>query len=208
MTVARQSASPRIAAVVLLVVALASCRSTVPGTPVGALGAATAEDALAELRSRAAAFTGARSLMRVRATINGRTRSFRAQLVVPDRTSMELIAYTPVGTTAVTIRAAGDQVSFVNHMDDSEWEGSPEELARSLSIYATGMLPSEMGMLLLGLPATEAATYSATARGLASATAADVYVTFDPPQFPPKRVTVRRGADVVEIEHQEIVAIQ
>ena len=163
---------------------------------------------MAQLRVRAAAFGGARSLMRVRATMGGRTRSFRAQLVVPDRRSMELIAYTPVGTTAVTIRADGDRVSFVNHLENSEWEGSPEELARSLSIYATDMLPSEMGMLLLGLPATDMATYVATQHGLASASSGDVGVTFDPPQFPPKRVVVRRGADVVEIEHLEIVSTQ
>lgn len=168
--------------------------------------ARTPEDALDQLRARAAAFTGARSLMRVRATANGRTQAFRAQLVVYDRHAMELIAYTPLGTTAVTIRATGDQISFVNHVENDSWEGSPEDLARSLSIYATSMLPAEMAMLLIGLPAVEGVTYAATPGGLQSATTGDLMVVFDPPQFPPKRVTVRRGNDVVELEHLEIVS--
>jgi hypothetical protein len=41
-----------------------------------------------------------RSLMRVRATTNGKTQSFRAALRCDER-RMELIAYTPVGTTAL-----------------------------------------------------------------------------------------------------------
>lgn len=144
--------------------------------------------------------------MRVRATSNGRTQSFKAQLVVPNRNAMELIGYTPLGTTAITITAQGDQIRFVNHVEDNSWEGSPEDLARSLSIYATSMLPAEMAMLLLGLPAVDGVTYEATPDGLRSVVASDVSVTFDPPQFPPKRVVVRRGSDVVEIEHLEIVA--
>ena len=203
----RASAAALILAVLLASTSV-SCRSTVPGVSIAPLRAATGEEALAQLRRRAAAFSGARSLMRVRATINGRTQSFRAQLVIPDRRSMELIAYTPVGTTAATITASGDQIRFVNHVDSSAWEGSPEDLARSLSIYATDLLPSEMAMLLIGLPARDDVLYQTAPTGLRSAAAADVTVQFDPPQFPPKRVVVRRGGDVVEIEHQEIVSTQ
>jgi hypothetical protein len=193
-------------AAAILAAAFISCRSMVPGTPMAPLRAATADEAMAQLRSRAEAFSGARSLMRVRAVTSGRTQSFKAQLVVPDRNSMQLIGYTPLGTTAVTITAEGDQIRFVNHVEDSSWEGSPEELARSLSIYAASMLPAEMAMILLGLPAVEGVTYEATSTGLRSVVANDVTVTFDPPQFPPKKVVVRRGSDVVEIEHLEIVA--
>ncbi|MGZ8867217.1 MAG: hypothetical protein ACXW2P_02660 [Thermoanaerobaculia bacterium] len=172
------------------------------------LRASSGEEALSQLRERVTAFAGARSLMRVRATTAGRTQSFKAQLVVPDRNSMELIAYTPLGTTAVTIRANGDQINFMNHVDKSSWDGSPEDLARSLSIYATSISPAEMAMLLIGLPAPAGVEYIASPAGLQSASSADVTVSFDPPQFPPKRVVVRRGADVVEIEHLEIVATQ
>jgi hypothetical protein len=166
------------------------------------------EAALRELRDRADAFRGARSLMRVRATSGDRTQSFKAQLVIPDRRTMELIAYTPLGTTAATIRANGDQISFVNHVENSAWEGTPEDLARSLSIYASSIVPAEMAMLIIGLPAVENAAYVASPTGLQSASADGVSVTFHPPQFPARGVTIRRGSDVVTIEHLEIVSAQ
>lgn len=194
-----------VCAAAILAAAFVSCRTTLSGTRLTPLRAASAAEALEQLHARAAAFSGARALMRVRITSGGRTDSFRAQLHVPDRRSMELIAYTPVGTAAATIRAAGDQVRFENHVDKTSWSGSPEDLARSLSIYSTDIAPAEMAMLLLGLPAVQRATYVPTAAGLASASASDVTVTFDPPHFPPKRVIVRRGAETVEIEHLEIV---
>lgn len=172
------------------------------------LRASSGEEALSQLHGRVAAFAGARSLMRVRATTAGKTQSFKAQLVIPNRDSMELIAYTPLGTTAVTIRADGDRVSFVDHVEKSSWEGSPEDLARSLSIYATSMKPAEMAMLLIGLPAAQGVEYVSTPSGLQSGSTPEVAVMFEPPQFPPKRVVVRRGADLVEIEHMEIVATQ
>ena len=195
-------------AAAIFAAAVISCRSTVPGTPWAPLRASSSEDALSQLQSRVTAFAGARSLMRVRATTAGKTQSFKAQLVIPNRESMELIAYTPLGTTAVTIRADGDRISFVNHVDKSSWEGSPEDLARSMSIYATSMKPAEMALLLIGLPAPQGVEYTTTPAGLQSASTPEVTVTFDPPQFPPKRVVVRRGADIVEIEHMEIVATQ
>jgi hypothetical protein len=183
-----------------------SCRSTVPGTPMAALRESSPAEAMTQLRERVASFGGARSLMRVRATTGGRTESFKAQLVVPDRNSMELIAYTPLGTTAVTIRAVGDRISFVNHVAKSSWDGSPEDLARAMSIYATSMKPAEMAMLLIGLPAADGVEYIASPAGLESASTSDLTVSFDPPRFPPRKVVVRRGADIVEIEHMEIVA--
>lgn len=195
-------------AAAIFAAAVISCRSAVPGTPMTPLRASSGEDALSQLHDRVAAFAGARSLMRVRATTAGKTQSFKAQLVIPNRESMELIAYTPLGTTAVTIRADGDRISFVNHVDKSSWEGSPEDLARSMSIYATSMKPADMAMLLIGLPASPAVEYVATPAGLQSASTSEVTVVFDPPLFPPKRVVVRRGADVVEIEHMEIVSTQ
>ena len=195
-------------AAAFLAAAFVSCRTAVQGTPMAPLRALSAAAALDELRTRAASFGGARSLMRVRATTGERTQSFKAQLVIPDRNSMELIAYTPLGTTAVTIRATGDEISFANHVENEAWEGTPQDLARLLSIYAASIKPSEMAMLLIGLPAPEEVTYEATATGLRSAVSGEVAVTFDPPTFPPRTVTIRRGADVVVIEHLEIVSSQ
>ena len=186
----------------------AACRSVGPGDPIKPFVATSPEDALAQLHVRAAAFTGARSLLRVRSTLGEKTQNFRAQLVVPNRGEMELIAYTPVGTTAVTIKATGDQVSFKNHLEGVTVKGSAEEFARSFAFYAAELEPAEMGMLLLGLPPRRDLAYEATAKGIARATVGDVIVTFDPPEFPPSRVTITRGSDIVEIEHLETVAMQ
>ena len=74
---------------------------------------------------------------------------------------------------------------------------------------ATGtskLTPAETALLILGLPAASGAVYETASTGLRRAVLADAVVSFEPPQFPPVRVVITRGADVVEIEHQEIVA--
>jgi hypothetical protein len=183
-----------------LVVALVltGCRTSLPGAAIAPLRASTPDEALSVLRSRVEAFGGARSLMRVRATNAGKTQSFRAQLVVASKEQMELIVYTPVGTTAATLRAQGSEITG----------DVPAEVMQAVKSWLSvaESAPAEMAMLVLGLPAPAGAAYEATATGLSRVAVADAVVTFDPPQFPPKRVTIRRGDDVVEIEHQEIVA--
>ncbi len=155
---------------------------------------------------RAASFTGARSMMKVRATRGDEVQSFRAQLVVNLPETMELIAYTPVGTTALTIRAEGDRISYTNHLEGTTVKTTAEDLARSLGFYTAELKPYEMAMLLLGLPPRRELSYEASTSGLAKAVVADVTISFDPPQFPPRKVTVTRGADTLEIEHLETIA--
>lgn len=145
-------------------------------------------------------------MIRVRVTREGETRSFRAQLAVTMPSTMDLVAYTPVGTAAMTIHAEGDTISFTNHLEDTTVKMTAEELARSIGFYTADLKPYEMAMLLLGLPPREGLAYETAATGLARATVDDVVVTFDPPQFPAGRVTVTRGADVLEIEHLETIA--
>lgn len=183
----------RLAAIALLVVA---CRTSRPaGTPVAPLTASTPEQAMAQLRERREAFGGLRSMMRVRATTNGKTQSFRAQLDVRDARRMELVAYTPVGTTALKLQANGDQIT-------SDPEVAPESFA---FLRNAGLTPAETAMLLLGLPPRDDLQYDVDAAGLRSATAAGITVTYDPPAFPARRVVVARGADRIEIEHLEVV---
>ena len=133
--------------------------------------------------------------MRVRATTNGRTQSFRAQLAVHDARRMELIAYTPVGTTALKMTADGDQITT----------DPPVAPAAFDFLRETGLTPAETGMLLLGLPPRDGMSLEVRASGLASATAGGISVLYDPPAFPARRVVVTRGADRVEIEHEEVV---
>jgi hypothetical protein len=150
---------------------------------------------MAELRARRADFRGLRSLMRVRATTNGKTQSFRAQLAVHDAQRMELIAYTPVGTTALKLKANGNAVV-------SDPEVAPESFA---FLRSAGLTPAETAMLIAGLPPRDDLQYDVDAAGLRRASIGDVVATFDPPAYPAKRVIVTRGDDRVEIEHLEVV---
>lgn len=183
-------------AAAIFAAAFVSCRTSRPaGAAVVPMTASTAEEAAQELRKRREAFGGMRSLMRVRATTNGRTQSFRAQLAVEDAQRMELIAYTPVGTTALTMRADGARVT-------SDPAVPPESFA---FLRNAGMTPAETAMLLLGLPPREGLDVEVAPGGLASARVGEVSVVFDPPSFPAQRVVVTRGDDRVEIEHLEVV---
>jgi hypothetical protein len=189
---------------VLLVAALAGCRTAAPvGAPIAPLTSVSAADAMQELRARRAAFRGAKSLMRVRATVNGKTQSFRAQLVVHDARRMELIAYTPVGTTAAIIKADGDRVSVDNRLEGTKTEG---DVSQVFGFLGTVLPPAEMSMLLLGIPPRDDLSYEVDAAGLRRATLGEMTAVFDPPSFPAKHVVVTRGADRIEIEHQEVVA--
>lgn len=177
----------------LLVVSCATGRPS--GAPVPSLTATTPAEAMRQLQERREGFRGMRSLMRVRATTNGRTQSFRAQLVVVDALRMDLIAYTPVGTTALKLKANGNQV-------DSDPEVAPESFR---FLRSAGLTPAETAMLVLGIPARDDLQYEVDAAGLRRAAFGDVVVTFDPPSFPATRVVVTRGEDRVELEHLEVV---
>lgn len=195
-----------LAAALLAAAFISSCRTTRPvGAPIAPLSASTPEEAMAQLRAKRASFDGVKSLMRVRATTNEKTQSFRAQLVVHDARRMELIAYTPVGTTALTMRAEGDEISLQNHLEQSEWAGSSSDLARSLGFLGAGLTPAEMSMLIVGIPPRDDLDYAVQPAGLSRASTGDLVVTFEPAAFPAQKVVVVRGTDRVEIEHLEVV---
>lgn len=186
----------KLRALFLALVFLTACRTTRPaGAPVPPLTAATSEEAAAQLRERRAEFRGMRSLMRVRATANGKTQSFRAQLAVRDARRMELVAYTPVGTTALTMKADGDRIT-------TDPEVAPAFFG---FLRDAGLTPAETGMLLLGLPPRDDMQVEVTPMGLASASAGGLSVVYDPPAFPARSVVVTRGADRIEITHEEVV---
>lgn len=188
----------------LLVVVVSACRTGRPdGAPIAPLTATSAAEAMQQLRAQRESFHGAKSLMRVRATVGGKTQSFRAQLVVHDARRMELIAYTPVGTTAAVIRAEGDRVSIDNRLEGTTTEG---DVAQVFGFLGTVLPPAEMSMLILGLPPRDGLAYDVDAAGLRQATLGEMTAVFDPPSYPASRVVVTWRADRVEIEHLEVVA--
>ena len=87
-----------------------------------------------------------RDLMRVRATHGERTDSFRAQLLVEPATKrVELTAYTPLGTSAMTLFADGDRVTFLNHIDQTQWQGSAHDVA-----FFGGIEPATWALAIIG----------------------------------------------------------
>lgn len=183
-------------AVVAFVLLLAACRSAQPGgAPFAPLTATTADAARDELRARRESFRGARSLMRVRVTTPEKTQSFRAQLVMKSASRMELVAYTPIGTTAGKLIANGSDVRF-----------DPPQPDAALRIFHETLPPAELAMLLLGIPPRDGLAYDFTPAGLARATINEATVTFDPPSFPAKTVVVEAPGVRAEIEHLEVVS--
>jgi hypothetical protein len=176
---------------------LFSCRSMRPvGEPIAPLTSASIADTTRQLHELRANFRGIRSLMRVRATTNGKTQSFRAQLIVHDAQEMELIAYTPVGTTAMTMRANGNAITT-----------DPEVAPDAFDFLRTaGLTPAETGMLLLGIPPRDDVWVEIATGGIAAATAGEIAVRYEPPSFPAKSVIVTRGGDRIELEHLEVVS--
>ena len=168
------------------------------------MAAASADEALRILQSRAAEFKGARSLMRMRATTADRVQSFKAQLQI-DAHAMLLAAYTPLNTTAMRIYADDSGVVFTNDVEHTAWRGSAAEFARNFGFFGA-LDPREAAKLLIGLPAARDATYEATQTGLARASAGDVTIAYAPPSFPPPHVTVTRGALTLEIDSLGTVA--
>jgi hypothetical protein len=115
-----------------------------------------------------------RTLVRVRATNGERTESFKAQMIVEPATQrIELTAYTPVGTSAMTLFADGDRVTFLDHVNRTSWEGS----AQSLDLFG-GATPAAWALAIDGYPSTNTAVaYDAATR----------------------RATIRRGAGTIEV---------
>ena len=153
---------------------LVACRTT-STTPITSFDAHAAE----------------RSLIRVRATSSDKTQSFRALLQYSPG-AMLLTGYTPLGTSAFRLFAAGDRVVFLNDAENTTWSGTPAEFASSFGFFGD-TTPVAMAELILGR------------RGVEATQIGDVTIAYDPASFPPKRVTVARGGQRLEIEHLESV---
>ena len=186
----------RLAVAAIAAVLLSSCPPPRPeGVPTAPLSAITTAEAAQQLRERRADFTGVRSLMRVRATVNGKTQSFRAQLHLQDAQRMELIAYTPVGTTAMKMNADGDRIT-------TDPPAAPDAFD---FLRDAGLTPAETAMLILGMPPRDAMRLDYVPAGLVSASVGEMTAQFEPPSFPASHVVITSGDDRIEITHDEVV---
>lgn len=151
--------------VILLLAACGSTRSAnetplAPGTPLDQIHAI-------------------RTLMRVRATHGDRTDSFKAQMLVEPATHrVELTAYTPLNTSAATLYADRDQVVFLNHVDQTAWQGSADQVA-----LFGHTEPAAWALVILG--------YAQPANGFVLS------------RDTPGHLTLTRGADKLEVTQLE-----
>lgn len=158
-------------ALVVIAVLLAGCRSTQPAneTPL-APGAALDQ------------VHAVRALLRVRATHGENTQSFKAQLLVePATRRVELIAYTPLNTSAATLYADGDRVVFLNHIERSAWQGSAHDVA-----LFGNTEPATWALVILG--------YAKPANG------------FTLVRDAPNHLVLTRGADKLDVTQLEAFA--
>jgi hypothetical protein len=140
--------------------------------------------------------------LRIRATNGDRSQSFRAQLQIDSSNRMLLTAYTPLGTTAIRLYADASEVTFINDLEETSWHGTAADFANSFGFFGATS-PYSMALAIAGLPSEGPITYDYAAAGLSRATAGDVIVTYDPPSYPPKHVTITRGSQKLEIETLE-----
>ena len=109
---------------------------------------------------------------------------------------MLLTVYTPLNTTAARLYVDREQVIFLNDFQSTAWRGKPSELVGSLSAFGNGDLP----LLLVGLPAS-GMNIAYWPAGIQSVQIGDATVSFQPPSYPPKVVSIDRAGTHVEIEH-------
>lgn len=201
----------RLLLLVAMVVA-ASCRTSQPPAlgehPIVALTSSTAEAALRALRAERAALGGARALLRVRVTTatpsGDQLQTFRAAVDVHGQ-HMELTAFTPMGTTAMSIVADGDRVHVHDVLRNKDWDGTAADLSRAVGIFPPGVPPAEMAWLLLGYPGSASIEVVATPTGLSSATAGGLTVRYDPPSHPPQHAAVTSPKQQMDVTLTEVV---
>jgi hypothetical protein len=171
---------------------LAACRTTRPpdAEAIPPLSASSPAEAARQLADRRAQFRGQRSFIRLKL---GRL-SARGQLQIDSGGRMLMTMYSPVGTTVAQLYAEGDDVIFLNDFDGTVSRGKAADF---------GALGGQTALLLVGLPpaGVESITYGAA--GIENVNLAGATVRFDPPVYPPKRVTIDQGSRHVEIEHLE-----
>lgn len=161
-----------------------------------------AESAFRELTRIRVDFPGARSYARLKAVSGERRQSFNARIAIDRSGRARIDGLTPIGTAAMTLWSDGQQVVFMDHLNEIFWTGSTRQLSEPLRVMI------ERGAFLLaGLPVDDPSIiYQTKPTGLASAEVSGVRFTYTPPQFPPRRIVIEAGSDRLEVEHAEFTS--
>lgn len=102
--------------------------------------------------------------------------------------------YSPIGTTVARLYAEGDDVIFLNDFDGTVSRGKAKDF---------GALGGTTPLLLLGLPPAGVDTITYGPAGIESVSLPGAAIRFDPPVYPPKRVTLDQDQRHIEIQHLE-----
>ncbi|HEY5611664.1 MAG TPA: hypothetical protein VIL97_10675 [Thermoanaerobaculia bacterium] len=181
----------------------ATRRAVVPFAPIAA---STRDAAWNELLRLQGEIPGARSLVSVRITSGSKRQSFKADLAVDREHRLRLDGFTPLGTAAFTVYAEEESILFVDHTANTFWRGTVGEFADRVALFPRDILPRDLAMIVLGLPAQIGFDYDVTERGLASVAWPSGTAEYDPAAFPPQRVllTLASGSQTVEIRHLDL----
>jgi hypothetical protein len=176
----------------VLLFLLAACRTTRPpnAEAIAPLSASSPAEAARQLADRRAQFRGQRSFIRLKL---GQL-SARGQLQIDSAGRMLMTIYSPIGTTVARLYAEGDDVIFLNDFDATVSRGKAADF---------GALGGQTALLLVGLPPAGVESITYAAAGIEIVNLAGATIRFDPPVYPPKRVTIDQGQRHIEIEHLE-----
>lgn len=186
----------------------------------------TTNQAIERLFEARSSFEGARSLANVRVTGRG-GQSFRATIAIDAAGRLALSALTPFGTTAAQIRIDGDRITLINHLRDTYWQGSLDELTgghpladafrfEGLSYVLAGLPPwsdfGHAGQEIISEDLTRLSSRNLSlivgprgiVSGLLRTGQEDVQILFERPGIPPDKVQVSSSFDstrLVQFEH-------
>lgn len=198
----------RMTAAIAACLLVASCRTVrLPaGEELAPLTSSSPADAARQLAARRSQFEGERSLVRVRVPGSRETVTARGQLQVDRAGRMLLTIYTPIGTSAARLYAAGDEITYLNDLQFTAWKGKAADFGGSMGLFGTAMPTESVAFLLVGLPPAGIDSISYSPAGMAEVRLPEATITYDPPQYPPKSIHIDRGGRIVDVNHLESYA--
>lgn len=201
--------------VLLFVLSLTGCAST--QSP-ARLDVPTAEEAWKKLRSVSASAQVFESYSKLSFSLPAR-QSVNARTAVDREGRFFAELLTPLGTTAATMFADRDGVVFVNHLEQSYWRGSHQELAAvSPAVASLLRIGLESGLLLYGVPSADSAVtrcgdscfeaagfrHEVAPEGLVSVSGSGVSFEYAPPAYPAQRAAVTIGSQAIVVENLDV----
>lgn len=208
-----------IAGAAVLLVAGCASRAPLVESP-----AATPGEQWQRLQSRGDVAEGRRAYSRLQWEGEGRRIGFDATLVTDDRGHLLLEALTPVGTAAATLWSDGEDLVFLNHRNNSWWEGPldsiPDAAPLVPALRAIGV--DAATNLLFGYPVTGEATtcesglegvdchivggvrHHVMSTGLLEASTPGARVSYESPSVPATRLSITAPSGTLSIMHRAI----